>query len=543
MSGAEFLSWFGETSLAISVLIIAILLVRRPVARRFGPEAAYLLWIAPLARLATPELSILPASWREKTQAAPIEWTLAAAPDDALIAASPAPAMIEPSTALFVLWLAGAIAFLVAQFQAQRQFMTTLLDGATEPSPEIAAEAAVIAERSGLKRPLRIIIAHDASGPLVAGAFRPVIVLPANFDSAYSSAERQLALSHEVAHIARGDLLTTFAALAFRALEWPNPLAHIAFRAFRADQEAACDASVLARNAAIPDVSYAYGAAIVKSAARRLSAPAASLAMSNHIKERLMLIKNGKMQSAAIGRALAAALIIAGVGASASYSYAAEKDAKKDKEVVKTEKKTSVQVIRVDDDEKLKIDGVEGAKKIEVRNENGKRTVKVWDKDGKLISENVYGPDEKMPYETIVVIDGEGKAQTIDIAQSPMPPEAFAWVSGQDEDPLAWAFDEGDDGDHKEHRKVVVIKNAGDHPVDLRCDAISIGANEVDPGDKRITCVGYRNEKDPAARAAALKKAIAHMEESAKKEAEHREKVLARLRADLAEAEKEAKKK
>ena len=65
MTGADFISWFGETSLAVSILIFLILAVRRTVARRFGPDAAYLLWLAPLIRLATPELSIIPAAWRQ----------------------------------------------------------------------------------------------------------------------------------------------------------------------------------------------------------------------------------------------------------------------------------------------------------------------------------------------------------------------------------------------------------------------------------------------------------------------------------------------
>ena len=531
MTGADIAIWFGETSLAVSLLIILILIVRRAVARRFGPEAAYMLWLAPVFRLATPELGILPAAWREDAAAdLAATWTFAVDAVDAGVVEAPATAAFNLPLALAALWLIGALVFLALQLGAQRRFMHALQRGCKAPSTEVLAEAAVIAARCGLKARPRILVASSQVGPLVAGALDPVVILPADFERAYSSVERQLALSHEFAHIRRGDLFTTFAALVFRAAQWPNPLVHFAFEAFRADQEAACDASVLARNASFPDISYAYGAAIVKAAASRSATPAASLAMSNHLKERLMLMKSGKTTSTAIGRALAAALIIAGVGASASYSYAADEKAPQKKEkTVKTEKKTSsVSVIRVD-----------GAHKIEVRNEDGKRTVKVWDKDGKLLSENVYGPDDKMPFQTITVIGKDGKAQTIDISRAPEAPGAFAWASA--------------DGAPGEKRKIMIFNGDGEHPTDIHCDGADGALVDIDEeitsdgaggAKRRIVCIASAGgEKDPAARAEALKKAIAHMELQAAEEEKRRREVIAKLRAELAKAESESKKK
>lgn len=542
-AAGDFAIWFGETSLAVSLLIIAILLVRRPVARHFGPEAAYLLWLAPLFRLATPELGILPASWREEAASEfSATWTAAAVAFETGAAAAPATAAISMPLVLAAVWLIGALVFLGLQLGAQRRFMKALERGSAAPSVEVAAEAAVIAERCGLKSSPRILVSSDKVGPLVAGALGPVVILPADFETAYSSVERQLALSHEFAHIRRGDLFTTFAAIVFRAAQWPNPLVHYAFEAFRADQEAACDASVLATNASFPNISYAYGAAIVKAAASRCATPAASLAMSNHLKERLMLMKSARKTGSAAGRALAAALIIAGVGASASYSYAADETAPKKKEkVIKTEKKSSssVSVIRVDGDEKLKIDGIKGAHKIEVRNEDGQRTVKVWDKDGVLVSENTYGAGDKMPFETIAIIDADGKTQTIDISRAPETPGAFAWASADDAP--------------GEKRKIMIFKGDGDHPMDIDCadgggalidideDTTSVGGSSA---RKSVVCIASAGgENDPAARAEALKKAIAHMELQAAEEEKRRREVIAKLRAELAKAESETKKK
>ncbi|MGE0182107.1 MAG: M56 family metallopeptidase [Parvularculaceae bacterium] len=541
MTGADFISWFGETSLAVSILIFLILAVRRTVARRFGPDAAYLLWLAPLIRLATPELSIIPAAWRQAPPPPAFDWTPAPVALD-VIAATPTPTNSAPAV-LFALWAIGAIGFLTLQYLRQRTFMARLVRESAEPPPEIMAEAMVIAGKAGLRRTPRIRMANGNAGPLVAGIFDPVIVLPADFSQAYTSGERQLAFAHEFAHIARGDLATTFAALFFLAAQWPNPLAHFAFRAFRADQEAACDAAVIARNETLPDISYAYGAALVKSAAQRFSAPAASLAMSNHLKERLMLLKSSTKSSAAKGRLLAAMLVAAGVAASASYSYAANDEGRK-------ASRTSTQVIQVDDGETLTVAGAKNATKIEIKVKNGKKTVKAWDRKGKLLEDKVYDADDETPFDRVVITNKKGEEHAIDLThpiEPPMPPEGMDWSS--DDDAMAYVF--GHDGAPGEHRKVIVLSGDfdGDHGADCEGaegSTVDIEREGPDGGKivhKEIVCIAGSGAKDPAKRAEALRNAIDHMEKQAAEETARRERMIAKLRADLAKAESEAAKK
>ena len=52
-----------DTLVGTGVLIAAALVLRRPVARWFGPRAAYALWLLPLIRLMLPPL-VLPAWMR-----------------------------------------------------------------------------------------------------------------------------------------------------------------------------------------------------------------------------------------------------------------------------------------------------------------------------------------------------------------------------------------------------------------------------------------------------------------------------------------------
>jgi beta-lactamase regulating signal transducer with metallopeptidase domain len=82
--------------------------------------------------------------------------------------------------------------------------------------------------------------------PMVVGALRPRVVLPADFESRYTGDERALVLAHEHAHVRRGDALTNAVATAWLCLSWFNPLMHWAIGRLRFDQELACDALVLA---------------------------------------------------------------------------------------------------------------------------------------------------------------------------------------------------------------------------------------------------------------------------------------------------------
>ena len=69
---------------------------------------------------------------------------------------------------------------------------------------------------------------------------------PADFESRYSPEERALALDHEASTTAAATSGGTISASLVLALNWFNPIAWLAFRAFRADQELACDAAVAA---------------------------------------------------------------------------------------------------------------------------------------------------------------------------------------------------------------------------------------------------------------------------------------------------------
>lgn len=81
--------------------------------------------------------------------------------------------------------------------------------------------------------------------PLTWGAFRPVLIVPAEANE-WSEDRRRLVLLHELAHIRRWDWLTQLVAHVACAMYWFNPLVWLAARQMQIERERACDDLVLA---------------------------------------------------------------------------------------------------------------------------------------------------------------------------------------------------------------------------------------------------------------------------------------------------------
>jgi beta-lactamase regulating signal transducer with metallopeptidase domain len=111
------------------------------------------------------------------------------------------------------------------------------------PSGE-CAELEAVAFELGLKQAPRLCVGSADVVPMVWGVWRPCLLLPAGFET-WSREKRRGVLLHELAHLRRRDPLALWLAQAVKALHWFNPLAWLTLRQMRADQERACDDTVL----------------------------------------------------------------------------------------------------------------------------------------------------------------------------------------------------------------------------------------------------------------------------------------------------------
>lgn len=307
----------AETLLAVSLLILLVLILRRPAARVFGAGIAYLLWVIPVARLLLPPvqtpLSMLSLDGLIPAAAKTPELTFTTTPDlavqpmtvefantPAAVTAGPATPAVIPdasvwssdllATGLMVAvsaWAAGAVFMIARNLHAHWRFMQTVEREAMPVSARTEDLALRLAAETGLRRPPRLVASLISRGPFVTGLVRPTIVVPAWFEEDYTRIEARDALAHELMHVRRGDLWALQFSELFVAVLWFNPLAYIARNAFRTDQESACDADVLSRCQTSP---HAYGSTLVKAARLHLPEPslaAASLPLTHALKERL----------------------------------------------------------------------------------------------------------------------------------------------------------------------------------------------------------------------------------------------------------------
>jgi bla regulator protein BlaR1 len=78
------------------------------------------------------------------------------------------------------------------------------------------------------------------------------------FQQRFSPLQQQLVLDHEQTHWQRGDLHCNLLAFFLLTLFWFHPLSWLAYRAYRQDQELACDALVLQDASAEQKIAYSY---------------------------------------------------------------------------------------------------------------------------------------------------------------------------------------------------------------------------------------------------------------------------------------------
>ncbi|MCA9220271.1 MAG: hypothetical protein KDA71_08075, partial [Planctomycetales bacterium] len=157
-----------------------------------------------------------------------------------------------PVAAFSIVWFAGIVGNVARLIhdggRAARQLRASnrLVDA--NMMPVLRA----VAQRLGLKKvpEVRLVLANG--GPFVIGGWKPTICLPWNWFDRCHAEPLRMAVAHEMAHIARRDLLWNRMVVGVRIVLFFHPLIWLASRRYQAAQELACDELALRRTGGSP---------------------------------------------------------------------------------------------------------------------------------------------------------------------------------------------------------------------------------------------------------------------------------------------------
>jgi beta-lactamase regulating signal transducer with metallopeptidase domain len=171
-----------------------------------------------------------------------------------------------------------------------------------------------LSRRLGLRCAPRVLLVHGPVSPMLwVGFGRPRVLLPADLAARLDGRRRAALLTHELAHLRRGDHRVRWLELATTAVYWWHPVAWVARRGLREAEEQCCDAWVVWL---LPAARRAYADALIdavdflSSTFPALPPLASGLGMVHHLKRRVVMIMRGQTARRLSGPGLLASLAL-----------------------------------------------------------------------------------------------------------------------------------------------------------------------------------------------------------------------------------------
>ncbi|EKQ60345.1 ankyrin-like protein [Xanthomonas citri pv. malvacearum str. GSPB2388] len=251
----------GATSVQTAVLVLVVWALCRGVRRLPAATQTWLWWLVGVQAMvglvwSNPvQLPVLPAhsvtsALGSADSLAPLANATAAASTaahaDATAQAMQAGAWSTWPVVLLALWAAGVL--VLAAGTARAYLRSRALVRAAQPCNDKALVQALqmAAEAHGLSRPPALRLSAQIDSPQLIGPWHPVLLLPAARLPHMADDDLDMALTHELIHLRRGDLWWGLLPALAQHLFFFHPLVHLAVREYAIAREAACDAAVVA---------------------------------------------------------------------------------------------------------------------------------------------------------------------------------------------------------------------------------------------------------------------------------------------------------
>jgi TonB family protein len=192
----------------------------------------------------------------------------------------------------------------------------------TGPWPGLVED---VTARYGIRRPVRLLRTDRHDTIATWGVFRPRVLLPVEAED-WSEEWARVVLSHELAHVRRGDWAVQILAEVLRALLWCNPLIWLSCARLRRESEYACDDAVL--RTGLPPTTYAARLLDIARACRPpVRLPALPIARPSTLEGRVAAMLNTTLDRRTPSRRATALVLVALLGvalAAASLRMAAQ---------------------------------------------------------------------------------------------------------------------------------------------------------------------------------------------------------------------------
>lgn len=254
--GSSLVSNLGPLSLELALWTAVVLLILT-VLRVHSPTLRHLAWVLVLLKPLTTLLLQSPVSLYAQLPFladAPLQSSVIRSLDGREIAIelpSPEPmptagVLLTGDGVIALFWLAVTAVLLLRLIAGQvflmflRHWITPMTTG---PLYQLLQEAAAHLK---VRRSVQLALV-DKGGPLVAGIFRPLVILPRHLAESLSPDQLRLIFAHELAHVRRLDNLVLLGQQLVEAVFFFHPVTWLCRRALRLEAEKACDDAVLRR--------------------------------------------------------------------------------------------------------------------------------------------------------------------------------------------------------------------------------------------------------------------------------------------------------
>jgi beta-lactamase regulating signal transducer with metallopeptidase domain len=247
-----FADWILTVGVRASWLTLAVLTVRALARNQIPAHWRYALWIPVLQVLLTP--SFLVSQWSLGSILSKTSIPLPLGPERLV--------SLPDRQWILHVWLAVAAGMGLLGICAFAHALWRFRRSRVPVNASLTDKITALANELGLKRTPQVWMASEIRSPAVTGLFKPILLLPSNFEENLTPEEMRFVLRHELMHIKRGDLPLNALLWVLLSLHWFNPMLWLAYFKARLDREVACDAPVLEHEP--PSERVAYGHTLLK---------------------------------------------------------------------------------------------------------------------------------------------------------------------------------------------------------------------------------------------------------------------------------------